>query len=374
MLKVAILGSTGSVGTQTLDVVREHPGRFEVVALSAGGNSELLDQQIAEFRPRYYDCWHPDSVDARGATRLSAVEQAQLDGVDFVMHAMAGTEGVDATLAALRAGQRVGLANKESVVMAGPLLREVAAEHGGSIVPIDSEPNAIWQCIIGEASVPVRYYLTASGGPFRDRDWADLAGVTPQQAVRHPNWSMGRKISVDCATMVNKAFEVIETAALFDARHDDISVVIHRESVVHAMVKMPDGTIKAQLGPPDMRHPIQFALFYPERQPRAGCAEFDPTALGGLSFAPLDESQYPCYAVVAQYARRGGTFPAVIAGADDAAVDMFLAGEIGFTQIRDVLRQVLELHEPQYESAPSLETVLELARWADSTARASARA
>ena len=360
--RIVILGSTGSIGAQTLDVVREFRDEFEVVGLAAGHNADLLADQIAEFQPQYFDCLAHDESVMSGATRLSATDMVRLDDVDFVMHAMSGTTGLEASQAALVSGKTVGLANKESIVMAGQLLRHAASVSGGRMVPVDSEPSAIWQCIVGEESEPVKYYITASGGSFRDRDWSDLDQVTPQEALEHPNWVMGPKITVDCATMMNKAFEVVETSVMFDAEFDDIEVVLHRESIVHAMVKFADGSLKAQIGPPDMRQPIQFALFHPERRMRPKHSDFDLTKLGRLTFAPMLAGRYPCYDIAMHYARLGGTYPTALAGADDGAVQLFLDGKIGFTDIRTLIERVMERHQPEDEF--SIGRANEIASWA----------
>ena len=360
--RIAILGSTGSIGAQTLDVVREFRDEFDVVALAAGRNSELLAKQVREFQPDYFDCLAVSGASLEGAARLDAVEMARLDDVDFVLHAMSGTVGIHAAAAGLEAGKTVGLANKESVVMAGRPLMKLASDNGGRIVPIDSEPNAIWQCTLGEVSKPTRYYLTASGGALRDRTWSDLSDVTPTEALHHPNWNMGAKITIDCATMMNKAFEVIETAALFNVDMADIEVVMHRESVVHAMVKLADGSIKAHLGPPDMRHPIQFALFHPDRRAESQSLDFDPTRMGQLSFEPVVPGRFPCFDLAMQYAKIGGTYHAALAGADDAAVALFLEGAIGYTDILDVVREVMERHENQ--ELAGIDQAIAVASWA----------
>lgn len=365
--RIVILGSTGSIGAQTLDVVRESRDEFDVVGLAAGRNSELLAEQVREFQPEYFDYQDAPEAELGGASWLDAVEMARLDDVDFVMHAMSGTVGIHAAAAALEAGNTVGLANKESIVMAGRLLKQLASDNGGCIVPIDSEPNAIWQCTIGEVSAPARYYLTASGGALRDRPWSALSDVTPSEALRHPNWDMGAKITVDCATMMNKAFEVVETAALFDADFDDIEVVMHRESVVHAMVKMADGSVKAHMGQPDMRHPIRFALSHPERRCESQGMRFDPTRMGQLSFEPLEPGRFPCFDLAMRYAKIGGTYNAALAGADDAAVALFLEGAIGFTDILAVVRDVLERHE--HEPECTIDRAIEVASWAVEEAR-----
>ena len=360
--RVAILGSTGSIGCQTLDVVRENRDEFEIVGLASGGNVELLTQQIREFEPRYFSSLADVGPEIHGATRLSVEELVRRDEVEFVMHAMSGTSGLAAAATALAVGKTVGLANKESVVMAGGLLVELAAQHGGRLLPIDSEPSAIWQCIVGEEVGPAKYYITASGGAFRDRPWSELGEVTPAEALCHPNWTMGPKITVDCATMMNKAFEVVETSVMFGADLEDVGVVLHRESVVHAMVEMPDGSIKAHIGAPDMRQPIQFALFHPDRRARAGVTPLKPTGLGQLTFEPLEAGRYPCFDLAMDYIRQGGSYNAVLAGADDAAVDLFLAARIGFTDILRVVGTVLERHRPHDEL--TIARAIEDSQWA----------
>lgn len=360
--RIVILGSTGSIGVQTLEVVREFRDEFDVVGLTAGRNSELLAEQIREFQPRFFDSLAHAESTMLDVTRVDATELVQRDEVDFVMHAMSGTAGLPLSEAAISAGKTVGLANKESIVMAGPLLNRIAAGAGSSIVPVDSEPSAIWQCLLGETDKPSKYYLTASGGAFRDREWSSLAEVSPEEALRHPNWQMGPKITVDCATLMNKAFEVIETSVLFNAEIDEIEVLLHRESVAHAMVRFPDGSVKAQMGNPDMRQPITFALSHPERRVLSSSSAFDPLSMGNLTFEPLAPGRYPCFDLAINYAQTGGTYPAVLAGADDAAVQLFLNGDIGFTDILRLMEQVLDKHPADREL--SVATAIESARWA----------
>ncbi|CAI8012570.1 1-deoxy-D-xylulose 5-phosphate reductoisomerase [Geodia barretti] len=249
--------------------------------------------------------------------------------------------------------------------MAGAHLKRVADENGGTILPIDSEPNALWQCVIGEKSSPKRYIITASGGAFRDRTPQELANVTPEEALKHPTWSMGKKITIDSATLMNKAFEVIETASLFDATLDEIDVVIHRQSIVHSLVEMEDGSIKAQLSLPDMRHPIQFALFYPERRPNDTLPKFDLLDAYELTFEAMDPSKYPCFDLAMKYARIGGTYNAVLAGADEAAVDLFLDRKIKFTEIANEIQTTIDLHEAKTEF--TVEDAIAAAQWAYET-------
>ncbi len=369
--RVAILGATGSVGSQTLDVIRQFPSDFEVVALSAGRNVEKLAEQIREFRPRYFSCID-DSVDAlHDATRISNEEMVSDENVDFVMHATAGVDGLPLAASALSAGKTVGLSNKESIVMAGGQLKSLADANGGEIVPIDSEPSALWQCVIGEKSRPKRFIITASGGAFRDRSRDELATVTPEEALNHPTWTMGNKITIDSATLMNKAFEVIETASLFDADLDEIDVVIHRQSIVHSLVEMEDHSIKAQLSLPDMRHPIQFALFYPERRANPTLPDFDLCTAGTLTFEKMVPSDYPCFELAMNYARIGGTYNAVLAGADEAAVDLFLQRKIGFNQIVSEIEATIKSHDVKQKF--TIEDAVETSRWAYDTTISRAR-
>ena len=274
MKNIVVLGSTGSIGTQTLDVVRALPGDFRVAGLSAGRNLDLLAEQIAEFNPRMVWCEEGrDSIGGDGASLVPPEEMVVDPDVDLVMVATTGRAGLVPTLNALRAGKAVALSNKEVVVMAGELVTRAAAKHGAPLLPVDSEPSAIWQCLRGEDEPVRRLIITASGGPFRTRPLDEIAGVTPAEALAHPTWVMGRKITIDSSTLMNKGFEVIESRWLFDIPFDRIDVVVHPQSVIHSMIECADGSVKAQMGPPDMRLPIQAALAWPcaprQRQPAA---------------------------------------------------------------------------------------------------------
>ncbi len=360
--RIAILGSTGSVGSQTLDVIRQFPDEFEVVGLSAGNNVNKLAKQIDEFDARFFSCIDESIDTISGAERIRMTDLATHSDVDFVMHATAGVEGLPCAVASLSAGKNVGLSNKESIVMAGAQLKEVASKNGGTILPIDSEPSALWQCVIGEESKPRRYIITASGGAFRDKTPEDLADVTPEEALNHPTWSMGNKITIDSATLMNKAFEVIETSFLFDATFEDIDVVIHRQSIVHSLVEMDDGSIKAQLSLPDMRHPIQFALFYPERRFNATLPDFNLVEAGELTFEAMVPAKYPCFDLALKYSRLGGTYNAALAGADEAAVNLFMQRKIGFTDIAAEIRATLGEHQVKQDF--TIEDAIEAAEWA----------
>ena len=357
---VVLLGSTGSVGTQTLDVIRALPDRFRVLGLAAGRNVELLASQIAEFAPYcYYAAGGREPADNSDCRPLSLIELATLNDVDLVVAAMSGADALEPIIAALGAGIPVALANKELVVMAGEYLRE-AAQHGGTeILPVDSEPSAIWQCIRGETEKPKRLIITASGGAFRDRSWDELRSVSPEEALEHPTWQMGRKITIDSATLINKALEVVEAHWLFDIPYEQIDVVLHKQSVIHSMVEFQDGSVKAQMGPPDLRYPIQCALTHPERMENLTLPRFDPIEVGSLTFEELDSSLYPCFDLALDVAKRGGTWRAALVGADEAAVDLFLDGKIGFTEIGPVIEQGLSAHQPIME--PSLRQLTEAA-------------
>ncbi len=347
---LAILGSTGSVGTQTLEVVRSFPEMFEVVGLTCDRSVELLGRQAREFGPRYFHCnGAPDEkalIAATGACERDPLLLVGEEAVDVVVTATTGDVAIAPTLAAIDAGKQIALANKETVVMAGELVTERAEMNGVDILPLDSEPNAIWQCIRGEGegSSVSRLIITASGGALRNTPIAKLKSVTPRQALRHPTWKMGRKITVDSATLMNKAFEVIEAHWLFGVDWDDIEIVIHPQSIVHSMVEFVDGSVKAQLSPPDMRLPIQYALAYPERMANPQIARFRPTETGALTFQEWERERYPCFEMAIGFARRGGTWPAALSGANDAAVEAFLSGRIGFLEIEQVIRAALEGH------------------------------
>lgn len=368
VIGVAVLGSTGSIGTQTLDVIRALGGRFRVVALAAGRNTDLLYRQVAEFRPSLVcadAALDPDRL--AGARVVPMAEMASHPDVDVAVVGTTGATGLAPTLAALRAGKAVALANKEVLVMAGGVLTRAAAEGGGEIRPVDSEHSAIWQCLWGEDRGGIaRLILTASGGALRDRPLETLDAVTPEEALRHPTWTMGRKVTVDSATLFNKGLETIEARWLFDVPVERIEVVMHRESIVHSLVEFRDGSVKAQLGLPTMRLPIQCALTYPERLPCA-VPRLDLAALGSLQFAPPDLARYPCLALAMEAGRRGGTYPAVLAAADEVAVEEFLAGRIRFTDIPRLIERVLAAHSPGPED--DLAALLEADAWARRQAR-----
>ncbi len=366
MKGLAILGSTGSIGRQTLDVVRAFPDRFAVVALSAGRNLSLLAEQAREFGvPVASSEASADELAAalpHGVAVVTHEDVATHPDADLVMAASVGGAGLAPILAAIRAGKTLALANKEPVVMAGAIVMGAAREMGVDVLPVDSEPSGIWQCLRGEDKAIGRVIITASGGAFRARAPEELASVTPEEALRHPTWSMGRKITIDSATLMNKGFEVIESRWLFDLPWERIDVVVHHQSIIHAMVEFADGSTKAQLSPPDMRMPIQHALLYPERAENAALPRFNPAETGALTFEPLDESKYPCFRLATEAGRRGMTYPAALSAADEVAVEMFLAGAIRFTDIPAVVEWTLSAHKPV--TSPALEDVLAADEWA----------
>ena len=347
--RVVILGSTGSIGRQALDVVRSHPDRFVVVGLGAGRNRDLLRAQIATFGCPSYSAVDGPLPDT-SATFLPLVDLATVDA-DLVLVATVGAAGIAPTLAALRAGRDVALANKEVLVVAGRPVVEAARASGAAILPVDSEHSAIWQCIRGEAKLgawspgsPIeRLLLTASGGAFRDLPIDDLDTVTPEQALHHPNWVMGAKVTIDSATLLNKGFEVIEAHWLFGLPYDRIDVVLHRESLVHSLVAFADGTMKAQLGPPDMRLPIQYALGYPNRL-TSPVERLDLSAVGQLTFARVPADRYPCFRLAIAAASAGESACAVLSGADEAAVSLFLERRIRFTDIPALIDHFIKKH------------------------------
>ena len=371
MKRLAILGSTGSIGRQTLDIVRAFPEEFSVVGLSAGSNLDLLAEQAAEFRPQVVSSELPSET---LASRLPAqcevathVDVAARSDADMVMAASVGKAGLAPLMAAIHAQKTVALANKEPVVMAGHIVMGEAGRLGVDILPVDSEPSAIWQCLRGEQKDLSRVVITASGGAFRNRPREELAGVTPEEALKHPTWSMGRKITIDSASLMNKGFEVIEARWLFDLPWEQIDVVVHHQSVIHAMVEFADGSVKAQLSPPDMRLPIQCALFHPQRVENGALPRFNPVETGALTFEALDTDRYPCFRLALEAGRKGATYPAVISAADEVAVELFLDRRIGFTSIPNLVEDVLSSHVPVSE--PGLEEILNADEWAREAAR-----
>ena len=362
---ISILGCTGSIGRQTA-AVAEHTG-LRVAALTANRKIDLLEEQARRFRPEFVAVY--DEAAARqfrlavadtsirvGSGMEGLIEAATLESADCVVTAVSGSVGLRPTLAAIDAGKRIALANKETLVCAGDLVMARAAEKGAEIVPVDSEHSAIFQCLMGREKGELhKILLTGSGGPFRGRARESLEDITPAQAVAHPNWSMGAKISVDSSTLMNKGLEFVEAMHLFAVSPEDIQVVIHPQSVIHSMVELVDGTIIAQLGVPDMGLPIQLALTYPERKPSM-FARLDFWKLRDLSFEEPDLVNFPCLRLAMDCARRGGTAPCVMSAANEVAVHKFLRGELGYNRIYDAAAGAVEA--VAWTSADSLETIL----------------
>ena len=364
--RIAILGSTGSIGTQTLDVIRQHRDLFEVVLLSARRSADLLIRQAVEFdaahvvicdEARYREV--ADALQDRGTTVWAGVDSlcdlVGMDSVDIVVGAMVGFSGLRPTLAALEAGKIVALANKETLVAAGSIVTRTAERSGGRLLPVDSEHSAIFQCLLAANGNPVeKVHLTASGGPFRTWDRQQIAGPTAAQALRHPNWDMGAKVTIDSATMMNKGFEVIEAKWLFGLEPDRIRVVVHPESVIHSMVEFADGAVIAQLGCPDMRQPIGFALGFPQRL-SVGNRKLDFAELGRLSFEAPDTSRFPCLQLAYDALRRGGNAPCALNAANEVAVAAYLKDLISFYDIAKICERALAGMD--FVADPSLEDI-----------------
>jgi len=367
---IVVLGSTGSIGRQTLDIVRIFRDRLRIIGLACGNNTGLLLRQAREFRPVSVSCPSTLKLPA-GLTRVKMEEMAVHPDADMVILATTGKAGLKPAMAALRAGKTVAIANKEILVMAGALLKKLAAQHGGSILPIDSEHSAVWQCLQGEDSGVSRLLLTASGGPFFGWPASRLRRVTAAQALNHPTWRMGRKVTVDSATLFNKGLEVIEAHWLFDLPYKKVEVIIHRQSIVHSMVEFKDGSIKAQLSIPDMHLPIQYALFYPQRMPNPEIKAMDFSRIHDLSFEPVNYRDYPCLKLALEAARLGGTYPAVLCAADETAVNLFLNNSLAFTEIATIIEKTLHKHRPV--ANPGIEDILRSDRWACDTALKQAR-
>lgn len=375
---ISILGSTGSIGVSTLDIIKDYPDRFKVVGLAAGSNVELLAKQCESVKPQAVSLEHEEDAGrlthilgqtspqvywgAEGLIKIAALQQAEL-----VVSAMVGAVGLMPTLAAIEAGKDIALANKEVLVMAGELLVKKAAKTGVRLIPVDSEHSAIFQCLQGVNRQEVAcLILTASGGPFANLDSKQLAMVTPKQALHHPTWKMGNKISVDSASLMNKGLEVIEAQWLFDVSVDRIKVLIHPQSIVHSMVELTDGSLIAQLGIADMRIPIMYALSYPERLPNSLPA-LDLTKCAGLTFGHPDMERFPCLSYAYQSARAGGTQPAALNAANEVAVAAFLNKEIGFNDIARIVKQTVDEHQP--EKLSNIQQALAADVWARKTSQ-----
>jgi 1-deoxy-D-xylulose-5-phosphate reductoisomerase len=352
---ISILGATGSIGTQTLDILREHPTDFKLVAISIGKNLDLARKMIHEFQPElvsvqeYQDCntlkaEFPNTKFTFGEEGL--VEAAVYPSADILVNAVIGSIGLNPTLHAIEAGKTIAIANKETLVTAGHLVMEAAEKSGVALLPVDSEHSAIFQCLQGEKEKNIeRLILTASGGSFRDRTRKELEGVTVREALNHPNWSMGAKITIDSATMMNKGLEVIEAHWLYNMPYEKIDVLLHKESIIHSMVEFHDSSIIAQLGTPDMRVPIQYALSYPDRLPLTSSQRLDLAKIGQLHFQEMDANRFRCMQFAYEAGKQGGTMPTVLNAANEVAVAAFLNEKISFLQIEDMIEKALNKHE-----------------------------
>jgi 1-deoxy-D-xylulose-5-phosphate reductoisomerase len=363
---ISLLGATGSIGTQTIDIIRSNRDQFELVAIAVGKNLELTREIINEFHPKLVSVQNQADAailqrEFAGISKILSgdeglIEVAVHPDANLFVNAILGSVGLVPTLNAIEAGKTIALANKETLVTAGHIVMARARDRKVPVLPVDSEHSAIFQCLQGERQKNIeRLIITASGGSFRDNTREQLLDVTIEEALHHPNWSMGAKITIDSATMMNKGLEVIEAHWLFDQPYDKIDVLLHRESTVHSMVEFHDGSIIAQLGSPDMRIPIQYALTYPERTP-TNAARLDLTELGTLHFQKMDFNRYRCLRFAYEAGRRGGTLPVVLNAANEVCVQAFLNGKIKFLEIEDVIEWALENHVPT--ANPDLDTIL----------------
>ena len=361
--RVAILGSTGSIGRQALDVIRQHRDLFEVELLTANNSSELLIQQAIEFdvncavicnADKYRevaDALQPHYIKVFAGMK-SVCDLVQSDNIDIVLTSMVGFSGLESTIAAVKAGKTIALANKETLVAAGHIVMDLAARHRARILPVDSEHSAIFQCLMGSAGADIeKIHLTASGGPFRAWSREDISKATRQQALNHPNWSMGSKITIDSATMMNKGLEIIEARWLFGTPGEKIDVVIHPESIIHSMVEYADGSVIAQMGHPDMREAIQFAFCFPHRLPLDN-KKLNFAELGSISFEAPDHERFPALGLAYEALRKGGNMPCIMNAANEVAVAAFLQEKIGFYDITDVVRDTMESSE--YIKSPDI--------------------
>ncbi|WP_413382549.1 1-deoxy-D-xylulose-5-phosphate reductoisomerase [Alkalihalobacillus sp. 1P02AB] len=369
MKKIGLLGSTGSIGTQTLDVIREHPEQFLLISMSAGRNIDLAKKQIQEFKPKLVSVLSDEDKEKLRlefgdkvevvAGHEGLVEVAVHHEVDILVNAVIGSVGLKPTLAAIEEKKQIAIANKETLVTAGHLVTEAANRNGVTLLPVDSEHSAIFQALNGERAMDIeRLILTASGGSFRDLTRDALKNVTVEQALNHPNWSMGAKITIDSATMMNKGLEVIEAHWLFNIPYEQIDVLLHKESIIHSMVEFHDKSVMAQLGTPDMRVPIQYALTYPKRLERLNGERLNLWDIGTLNFARLDFERYRSIAYAYEAGKKGGSFPTVLNAANEEAVAAFLNKRISFLEIERLIEQALEYHVGIKQ--PTLEEIIEI--------------
>ena len=371
MKKISLLGSTGSIGTQTLEVIEEYSDRLSVVALAAGKNVGLMEEQVRKYRPALAVMWSEEAAKelkvriADTDTKVSSgmeglIEAATISEADIVLTAVVGMIGIRPTIAAIEAGKDIALANKETLVCAGHIIMPLAAEKGVKILPVDSEHSAIFQSLNGERNNKIsKILLTASGGPFRGMTREQLKGKTVEDALKHPNWSMGRKITVDSATLVNKGLEVMEAGWLFNVPVSDIEVVVHPQSILHSAVEFEDGAVIGQMGLPDMKLPIQYALFYPDRLPMHGkkLSLFD---VGSMTFEKPDPDVFEGLKLALRAANEGGSMPTVFNAANELAVARFLDGKIGFTDIYEIIKKAMNAHRTI--QSPNLEEILDAER------------
>ncbi|MBM3118386.1 MAG: 1-deoxy-D-xylulose-5-phosphate reductoisomerase [Chloroflexi bacterium] len=364
MKNLAILGSTGSIGKQTLDIVRSFPDKFRVVGLAGGKNTDLLAEQISEFQPRL--AYSSLKLTLPGKTRFSSMEEiASHPEVDLVAIATTGKTGLSPTLAAVRAGKSIALANKEILVMAGEIIITEAKQHRAKILPIDSEHSAIWQCLRGERVGVARLILTTSGGPFYHYSPSQLVRVTVEESLQHPTWKMGKKVTVDSATLMNKGLETIEAHWLFAISFEKIEIIIHPQSIIHSLVEFVDGSLKAQLSFPDMRLPIQYALSYPKRLSNSTLPRIDLAKIKSLTFETIDYARFPCLELALDAGKKGGTYPTVLCAADEIATELFLTRHIRFSDIPTIIAETIGLHHGI--ANPTLDEILAADAWARET-------
>ncbi|MDA1770400.1 1-deoxy-D-xylulose-5-phosphate reductoisomerase [Bacillus cereus] len=368
MKNISLLGASGSIGTQTLDVLRSHPDQFRLVAFSVGKNIDYAVKVIQEFSPQIVSVQREEDVlklqAVSGNTKIvygseGLLEVALHPDAEIVVNAVVGSVGLLPTLRAIEAKKTIGIANKETLVTAGHLVMEAARKHNVSLLPVDSEHSAIFQCLNGENEKRIsRLIITASGGSFRDKTRDELHHVTVEDALRHPNWSMGSKITIDSATMMNKGLEVIEAHWLFGIPYEQIDVVLHKESIIHSMVEFEDRSVMAQLGSPDMRVPIQYALTYPDRLPLSDTKQLKLWEIGTLHFEKMDQERFRCLRFAYEAGKAGGSMPAVMNAANEVAVEAFLQKRIGFLTVEDLIEKAMNHHN--VIARPSLEEILEI--------------
>lgn len=365
MKKIILLGATGSIGVQTADIIREHPQEFKLIGFSSGRNMETTRELIREFSPEIVCVQLADDAHALAQeftkTQFAHGAEGLIDiatyEADVLVNAVIGSVGLEPTLEAIKRGRTIAIANKETLVTAGHLVMASAKQYGADILPVDSEHSALFQALNGEKLEQAsRLILTASGGSFRDKSRDELKSVTVEDALNHPNWSMGAKITIDSATMLNKGLEVIEAHVLFDFAYDDIDVLLHRESIIHSMVEFQDTSVMAQLGTPDMRVPIQYALSFPDRLPRPNAKRLDLAEIAQLNFREMDYERFRALKLAFDAGREGGTMTTVLNAANEQAVAMFLNRKIGFLQIEEFIERAMDAHETIH--APDLETIL----------------